>query len=166
MSNEFVTVKREVLERIFRGISAELSTDWECNSYHPGLIEAGDLARAALEQPVVDEWNLVHKAVCTAVEQCKNASGMHRQIDLMVNAVQITHDVMGTDTAPKPASKAASDDLVLAVCRALEPSLFKDGLKPLAGDGHQWRAHMAEVERSVREALEAAIAAAPQPPNN
>lgn len=50
-----------------------------------------------------------------------------------------------------------SDDLVLAVCRSLEPSLFKDGLKPLAGDGQQWAAHMAEIERSVREALEVAI---------
>lgn len=44
-----------------------------------------------------ESWLLVYEAAKKAIEQCKQASGMHSSIDKFVNAVQIAHAVCGTD---------------------------------------------------------------------
>lgn len=161
---EFVTVKRDVLEQALDAL-------WQTAT--PKGEEAITALSAALEQPEVEpakpasESDMkVYRAI--AARYFKDAAPQPAQQAACVTGS--CPNKSGCDaaqhccyTAPQPARKAFSDDMVLAVCRALEPSLFKDGLKPLAGDGQQWRSHMARVERSVREALEAAIAAAPQP---
>jgi len=43
------------------------------------------------------QWAVVHQAVSAAIEKCKEATGQHRHIDLVVNATQITHDALGTE---------------------------------------------------------------------
>ncbi len=75
--------------------------------------EAIAALRTAIEQAEKQEpvaWHTVHKAVVTTIEKCKAASGMHRAIDLVVNAAQITHDTLGTDTAP-PAAQDLQTEL-------------------------------------------------------
>ncbi len=91
--------------------------------------EAIAALRTAIEQAEKQEpvaWHTVHKAVVTTIEKCKAASGMHRAIDLVVNAAQITHDTLGTDTAP-PAAPVQDDIPKIGCvnhdcdrCRALE----------------------------------------------
>ncbi len=48
-------------------------------------------------------WDLVYSAVVTAIDKCKDATGMRRQIELYVNGTQITHDIMGADNTPPAA---------------------------------------------------------------
>lgn len=62
-----------------------------------------------LERPagVPAQWRLAFTAAKHAIERCKTASGQHRAIDTFVNAIQIAHDVCGTDTAQQPDRAAA-----------------------------------------------------------
>jgi hypothetical protein len=63
------------------------------------IVPTPEAQPAPVQEPVA--WRTVHKAVVAAIEACKAASGMHRAIDLVVNAAQITHDTLGTDiTSP------------------------------------------------------------------
>lgn len=71
--------------------------------HRQALIDSGELVPR--EQVEADNWSVVYTAVTTAVAACKKASGMHKSIDMYVNAAQITHDVLGTDlTEDNPAA--------------------------------------------------------------
>jgi hypothetical protein len=78
-------------------IRARLEQPEERYTYGTPLLDAFTKP-APVQEPVA--WHTVHKAVVITIEKCKTASGMHRAIDLVVNAAQITHDTLGTDTTP------------------------------------------------------------------
>ena len=105
------TTKDEALKLALRSLKELVPDD---SDYAPALQgqrkrqeKAITAIKQALAAPVQepDTWYTVFKAVSAAIEQCKNASGMHRSIEAVVNATQITHDWMNTDT--KPAAQPA-----------------------------------------------------------
>lgn len=55
---------------------------------------------------------------------------------------------------------AVTDEIVLAACQKIAPTLFTRGLTPLDTDGPNWRQRMSDVENTVRVVLSFA---APQP---
>jgi len=100
--------------------------------------------RTAIEQMEKQEpvaWHTVHKAVVTTIEKCKAASGMHRAIDLVVNAAQITHDTLGTDTTPPAAIK---QDLTPAPAAPVQEPLF--WYCPCSNGMYEGPIHNAQIE--------------------
>lgn len=80
----------------------------ECWMQFPDSEFVPYIATTAPAAPADDKWDLVRRAVSMAVERCKSATGMHKQIDQFVNGNQITHDVLGTD-GYAPADAVAKD---------------------------------------------------------
>lgn len=73
------------------------------------------LAKQPAEQKSIS-WLTVHAAVKEAISQCKDATGMPNQIDVLVNANQITHDAVDDfDETPEEHHKTASELKILRV---------------------------------------------------
>ena len=96
-----------VIESLDAIISGEISREWadHFGKDYEDMATCISRITAALAEKVepVATWEMVHEAVKIAIDKCKDASGMRNSIDTFVNAIQITHDVMGTDTIPAPA---------------------------------------------------------------
>lgn len=102
---------------------------------------------AAPQEPVSQQhWGTTYRAVCAAVEACKQAGGMHLSIDRYVNKTQITHDALGTDTAPQPQRPRLTD----AEIDAIPFNGFTNLRQRFESENECLRSFARAIERKVR----------------
>lgn len=89
----------------------------------------------AVKQAEPVAWEVVFRAVKQAIMLCKNVTGEHSRISTYVNAVQITHDALGTDNT-HPAKPVAADHtgLIKRIDAAIERVTKGWGLMTIPAD--------------------------------